>query len=180
MLRWFVLSAALLLLFAVPVLAQDLFQAQFTYIPDFPGNDPLTTTCQGSTPIPDGRIIKIFWDSDSDGPDLTDPQPTICDAPPLCEGGPAQTVNFNEFPINAAEWEYPAGYFLASTYFSCNLSMPTPPRYYLRIYETDGTTVLWTSTTKTLTTGLQEINLLRSDWTCGSGGPQCLVRDEHE
>jgi len=180
MLRWFALVAAMLLLFAVPVMAQSLFQAQFTYISDFEGNTPLTTACSGSTPIPDGRVIKIFWDVDSDGPDTTDPQPTICDVPPLCEGGPAATVNFNEFAFNSAEWGYDAGYFLASTYFTCYVAMPDPPRYYLRIYETNGTTILWTSTVKTLISGIQEVNLLLSDWTCGSGGPQCLVRDEHE
>lgn len=180
MLRWFAFTAALILLFAMSAMAQDLFQAQWTYISEYPGNNPLTTTCLGSTPIPDGRLVRIFWDVDSDGPDLTDPQPTICDVPPMCEGGPATTVNFNEFTFNAGEWGLPTGYFFGTVYFTCYLIMPNPPRYYLRVYETDGTTVLWTSTTKTMTTGLQEINLLQSDWTCGAGGPQCLVRDEHE
>ncbi|MDD5087672.1 MAG: hypothetical protein PHI18_02585 [bacterium] len=58
--------------------------------------------------------------------------------------------------------------------------LPPNTSYYLRVYEPDGTTVLWTSTVKTMASGPQEVTWTRSEWTCGAGGPQCIVRDEQE
>lgn len=148
--------------------------------------DPLTTTCDGSTPIPDGRIIKIFWDADSDGPDADDVQPTICDYPELgCQGGPAETVNYNEFEFNGSYWGFGEGYFFAIEDFLSAADLPDPPQYYLRVYEEDGETLLWTSTVKTLESGPQVWELFRveggqNDWTCGSSGPECIVIDETE
>lgn len=178
MLRRIALASALLLIFSMSAFAQG-FNALWVYIPDY-GGAPLTTTCGGSTPIPDGRIVKIFWDVDSDGVDLTDPQPTVCNNPPLCEDGPVGTVSLNEFTMNGAVY-YSAGYFYQDMVFASVGVIPTPPRYYLRVYDVDGTTVLWTSSVQTLNTSdFTELNLLQSDWTCGSTGPQCVVRDEHE
>jgi hypothetical protein len=172
------LVIALSLLFSIPAWAQG-FAALLLYVPV--DGLPLYTTCTGSTPIPDGRVVKIFWDVDSDGPDLTDPQPTVCDQPPECDTGPMGTVNLNQFPFNGAELGYGAGYFETDPYFVMVASMPDPPRYYLRIYESDGVTLLWTSPVIVLQSGVQDVHLgPRSSWTCGTGGPQCLVRDEHE
>jgi hypothetical protein len=177
MLRRFAFAAAFLLMFTVPVWAQG-FSVLFLYLP-WEGS-PLTTTCNGSTPIPDGRTVKIFWDADSDGPDLTDPQPIVCDEPPMCDTGPPQTVNYNQFTLNGAATGHGPGYFEPELLFTQPYDMPTPPRFYLRVYDTDGTTLLWTSAVKTVQSGIQDIHFAQTDWTCGSGGPQCLVRDEHE
>jgi hypothetical protein len=176
MLRWFAVLAVSLVLSSFAV-AQE-FNATLVYAPV--DGAALTTTCEGATPIPDGRLIKIFWDVDSDGPDLTDPQPTICDVPPDCEGGPAGTVNFNRFAMNGTAMFSEAGYFYSDMDFTSIAQLPNPPRYYLRVYESDTTNFLWTSTVKTLVSGPQVVEFQRSDWTCGAGGPQCIVRDEHE
>ena len=177
MLRRFVLAVATVLLFSVSAWAQG-FTAQLIYSTE--DGLPLSTTCIGSTPIPDGRMIKIFWDVDSDGPDLTDPQPTVCDVPPECETGPVTTVNYNQFAFNGTNMGYGAGYFDTDPLFQMLTNMPNPPRYYLRVYESDGVTLLWTSAVKVVEQGIQDIHFPRNEWTCGTGGPQCLVRDEHE
>ena len=180
MVRWLAGLAAVLLVLTASAFAQP-FSAQWIYVSDL-GAPALTTTCppQGTTPIPDGRIVKIFWDSNGNGPDLTDPQPTVCTDPPLCEQGPIGTVNYNQFTMNGTANGYGPGYFLTDYNFNSVNVMPDPPRYYLRIYELDGVNFLWTSRVFTLTSGAQEIWLSQSDWTCGRGGPQCVVRDEHE
>lgn len=139
----------------------------------------LTTTCGGATPIPDGTIVKIFWDTDSDGPDNEDPQPILCTNPPDCND-PFNSVNFIEFEMNGVFQGLGAGFFLTDPAFSCTGTIPTPNRYYLRIYEPDNTTVLWTSTIFSVVVGLQEIYFTDLDWTCGSVGPQCTVLDESE
>ena len=177
MLRRFALAVALSLFLAVSAWAQG-FSVLWLYVSA--DGAALTTTCEGATPIPDGRMIKIFWDVDSDGPDLTDPQPTVCDVPPECDTGPPQTVNYNEFPFNGAAMGSGAGYFEPELFFQQPFDMPTPARFYLRVYETDGTTLLWTSAVKEVEMGAQDIHFVRAEWTCGVGGPQCLVRDEHE
>jgi hypothetical protein len=104
----------------------------------------LTTTCDGSTPLPDGIPVLIFWDQDGDGPDATDPQPPLCDNPPDCGGGPSFTVNYNVFPINGAALLGIPGTFAVETDFSTVGDVLSPNRFYLRIYCSDGN-VLWTS-----------------------------------
>ncbi|MFZ5432466.1 MAG: hypothetical protein ACOZB3_01710 [Calditrichota bacterium] len=178
MIRWNASLIAVLCLTAAIAYAQP-FSASLIYEPTT-GGDPLYTACDNTTPIPDGRVVKIFWDQDGDGPDETDPQPTVCTDPPLCELGPVGTVNFNEFTINGEFWFGIGGYFIPDLFFNSVNVLPESPRYYLRIYETDGTTVLWTSSVKTLTSGPQEVYWTRAEWTCGPAGPQCVVRDEHE
>lgn len=140
---------------------------------------PLTTTCGGATPLPEGTTIRIFLDTDSDGPDLTDPQPAICIDPPDCVT-PFDAVNFNEFTVNGVFLGIGAGYFGTDPAFSCTSAIPVPGRFYLRIYEPDNTTVLWTSTVFTVIVGLQDIYFTDADWTCGAVGPQCTVIDESE
>jgi hypothetical protein len=144
-------------------------------------NTPLTTTCGGATPLPDGRVIKLFWDTDSDGPDATDPIAPLCSNPPDCETGPAGTLNINQWTTNGVSIAEGAGYWytLTSSINSAQ-SLPSPSRFYVRIYEADGTTVLWTSIAYTFVSGPQDIATIRADWTCGASGPQCIVVDEHE
>jgi hypothetical protein len=176
--RWFVVFALLLLIPAGSLFAQG-FVVTWGYIPD-DGGTALTTSCSGSTPIPDGRIVRIFWDTDSDGPDLTDPQPPLCENPPDCAGSTITTVNYDHFAMTGNADGYGPGFFWTDPGFFSVDALPSPPRYYLRIYDVDGTTVLWTSVVKTFAVGYQEVRLVRSDWVCGAGGPQCVVRDAHE
>lgn len=176
MLRWLAASALLCLLLVPTAFGQ--FNALLYYTPD-PGNAALTTVCGGTTPLPDSRIIRIYWDVDSDGPDATDPVPTLCDDPPTCELGPSGTVTINQFTMNGTAVSLGAGYFWMETNFNAVAISPNPPRFYLRIYEADGTTVLWTSAVKVLGDGFQEVPFVRADWTCG-GDQRCIVRDEHE
>jgi hypothetical protein len=168
---------ALLLIVVTSASAQG-FIASLNYTNE--GGAPLTTVCNGSTPIPDGWVVKIYQDIDSDGPDLTDPQATLCTDPPLCEAGPNGTVDFNQFTTNGVGMLGLAGYFQTEYYFQSANTMPATPIYYLRIYDPVSGNFLWTSTVRTLVSGPQDVNYTRSDWTCGTGGPQCVVRDEHE
>jgi len=180
MVRWFAGFAVILLLISASAFAQG-FSTSWINAPGI--GTMLTTVCPangGTTPIPDGRIVKIFWDSNSNGPDAADPQPTVCNDPPNCDLGPAGTVNYSQFTMNGTNIGLGAGYFYTDANFTSVGVLPSPPRYYLRIYDTDGTTVLWTSNVFTLGSGAQDIYLQASDWTCGNAGPQCVVRDEHE
>ena len=182
MTRWIIAVAAILMLCASASFGQG-FVASISYFgpPAYPDSPPLTTVCDGATPIPDGRIIKIFQDRFPFGQDPTDLQPVVCNTPPDCETGPAGTVNFNEFTMNGTASGLGAGYFATSRAFKSSGEVPPGSHnYYLRIYETDGVTVLWTSSLFWLGQGFQEINLGSWDWTCGQGGPQCMVVDETE
>ncbi|MBU0509395.1 hypothetical protein KKH27_11250 [bacterium] len=175
--RW-IAALALAMFGCVSLVSAQGFSATLYYA--YTGGDPLYTTCEGTTPIEDGRLVKIFHDVDEDGPDDTDPQPILCDVPPNCETGPAGTHNYNQFTMNGLVLLGEAGYFGTEVNFTGVFNMPPTPTYYLRVYEPDGTTVLWTSSVKTMAIGPQEITWSRAEWTCGSGGPQCVVRDEQE
>lgn len=173
--RWNLYALAFgILLVGQQAMAQ--FNAILLHVPP---SAALTTTCGGATAIPDGRLVKIFLDADSDGPDLTDPQPTECIDPPDCVT-PFDAVNFNEFTLNGTLFGIGTGYFGTDPAFSCTSAIPGTGRFYLRVYETDNTTVLWTSTVFTVTVGLQEVYFTDADWTCGATGPQCTVIDESE
>lgn len=179
MTRWILAIVAILMLSASASFGQGL-TANIYYYSN--GGAPLTTECEGATPLPDGRIIRIYQDINWNDPDPIDTQPVVCDNPPECLDGPVGTVNFNEFTMNGVEQGLGAGYLWTSpmTFQSFGALPPGLQRYYLRVYEADGTTVLWTSTIFWLTTGYQEVELFEADWTCGQGGVQCLVIDETE
>lgn len=173
--RWtmYALGVALLL---VGQQAMAQFNAILVHAPPA---SPLYTTCEGPTPLPDGTPVRIFMDVDSDGPDLDDPQPTVCVDPPECVT-PFDAVNFDEFAVNGVLFGIGAGYFGTDPAFSCTSTIPSTGRFYLRIYEPDNTTILYTSTVFTVIIGLQEVYFTDLDWTCGSAGPQCTVLDETE
>ncbi|MCC6475630.1 hypothetical protein IT157_01130 [bacterium] len=145
-----------------------------------PPESPLTTTCGGATGLPDGTVIKIYYDADDDGPDFTDPQPTVCSLPPECETGPTGSCNFNEMPINGEAAGAGPGYFYTPTGFSIPTLTPDPSGFYFRVFEADNVTTLWTSTVFHVMAGLQDVVLTSADWTCGPSGPQCTVIDETE
>lgn len=152
------------------------FNMNFGY---YTPNPPLVTTCGGATGLPDGRLVKIFQDVDNDGPDLTDPQPLVCTDPPDCVT-PFDAVNIDHFFTNGVDVGEGPGYFATLEALTCASTIPANARYYLRIYEADNTTVLWTSTVSTAVMGYQETNYAPGDWTCGAAGPQCTVIDETE
>ena len=173
--RWTLyLVASALMLIGQQAMAQ--FNAFLAYSTPDPA---LTTTCEGNTPIPDGRLIKIFQDVDADGPDFDDPQPVVCSNPPDCNE-PFDAVNFNQFTMNGTFWALGSGYFLTEPAFSCNSTIPGNGRFYVRVYEVDNTTVLWTSRVFTAIAGVQDVVFVEADWTCGAIGPQCTVIDESE
>lgn len=177
MLRWVILTASLFLILNTCAFGQGC-SVDWYYIPE--NGSPLTTVCQGGTPVPDGYPIWVMWDANSNGPDISDLPADTCDVPPLCEGGPVGTTNYNEFPFNGSSGIGSPGYFLTESSFQTTGALPGPPRFYLRVYEADGVTPLWTSIVYTVVTGPQEFFIPQSDWTCGAGGPQCVVIDEQE
>jgi len=107
-------------------------------------SEVLFTECDGSVPLPDGVMVKIFWDRNSNGPDDSDPPPPLCDNPPECRSGPPLTVNFTEFPINGVAQELGAGLFVSERAFHTIGDMLEPNRFYARILCADGRT-LYTS-----------------------------------
>ena len=138
---------------------------------DGPAEVPLTDACPGGTPIPDGATIQIFWDNDGNGPDDDDPQPTLCDTPPLCEGGPVGTVNRNQFALNGEAQFIGAGYFaMESAFASVGGLPPNPQRYYLRLCIGG---MRWESSVCTLTAGAREygpssFGANAYTWTCSN------------
>jgi hypothetical protein len=110
------------------------------------------TGCNGS-PYPDGAIVNIYWDIDSNGPDADDPLADL--------GGP-YPVNFNSFPINGeADLGVPGGFYTISDFASLG-GMPTPPRYYLVLCS--GADWNLVSNVQTLSVGPQEWAV--NSWTC--------------
>ena len=177
MLRWLLFLSVLSLLLTASAFGQGCAVVWY-YLPE---NGPaLTSVCQAGLPLTDGYPIKIMWDADSDGPDVDDGLAVLCTDPPVCELGPNGTCNINEMPFNGLSLIGLAGYFYNETPFQSFGSLPSPPRFFLRVYEPDGVTPLWTSIVYTLASGPQEIFVLSSDWTCGAGGAQCVVIDEQE
>lgn len=125
----------------------------------------LYTECNGSTPVPDGVMVEIFWDRNSNGPDSTDPQPPLCYDPPDCPNqDPPFTVNLIEFPINGTNPDvgYGPGLFYMLRNFSENGDVLTPNKFYGRIYCADGH-VLYTSNPIDLPQGASE---QRMHFTC--------------
>ena len=175
--RWSLLLVLFLLVFAVSAHGQG-FIVNWFYLPENGG--PLTTVCDAGVPIADGYPISIMWDADSDGPDPDDALATLCIDPPNCEQGPAGTVNYNTFQMNGSAMVGLPGYFIPEAYFTSAGGLPSPSRFYLRVYEPDGITPLWTSIVYELATGFHEYFVLESDWVCGPGGAQCVVLDEQE
>ncbi len=122
----FVVLASLLLIVA-PV------WAQFTIIMS-ETDQMLTTTCAGTTPIPDGTQVQIMWDVDSSGTETAADVPApLCADPPLCLTGPPQTVNMNSFVMNGVSVELGAGYFYMESALSSVGTIIYPNRFYLRI-----------------------------------------------
>ncbi len=178
MMRRMLLLALVLLVFGVAGAFAQGFSVAMYYLPE--NGTPLVTVCGGATPVPDGRVIKIFWDNDNNGADIDDPQAPLCLVPPDCETGPVGTHNYNEFAMNGTSGVGAAGYFATEQNFISAGAVPAPATFYLRVYEPDATTILWTSSVKTFVSGPQDVFFVQADWACGATGPQCVVLDEQE
>ncbi len=178
MVRKLVVLAALAMLCVTGAYAQG-FSVGFYYVAEG-ANTPLVTTCGGATAIPDGRVVKIFWDQNNNGPDISDPQAPLCTDAPACEVGPPGTHNYNQFLMNGVDYAGGEGFFATTQNFISASQLSNPSIFYLRVYEPDATTVLWTSTTRTFVPGPQDVFYAPADWSCGATGPQCVVLDESE
>lgn len=84
-----------------------------------PPESPLADSCTGGNPLPDGTVVEIRWDMDSDGPDFTDP-------------GLPDGFNFSMFALNGLSGGIGEGYFYLDPSL-CTDSLLTPPLIYLRI-----------------------------------------------
>ncbi len=174
--RWFISAAFLFLFYNVAAYAQA--TVFWYYLPE--NGTPLTTVCQGGVPIPDGRSVSVMWDGNDNGPDVSDVPADTCQITPCCEGCPPRSSNFNHFPFNGTGSGVGAGYFITDYGFSVIGELDVPSKYYLRIYDVDGVTALWTSVVYTVGPGPQEFFIPQSDWTCGAGGQSCIVLDAQE
>jgi len=110
----------------------------------FQSEVPLMTECGGSVPIPDGVMVKLFWDRNGNGPDDSDQPPPLCDHPINCDDGPAGTVNINEFAFNGMTNGMGAGMFDSDPGLATVGDILNPNRFFARIYCMDGN-VLYTS-----------------------------------
>ncbi|HEY3295063.1 MAG TPA: T9SS type A sorting domain-containing protein [bacterium] len=125
----------------------------------------LTTTCGGSTPLPEGTMMTVYYDANSNGPDSTDHPGTVCDQPPDCPSGPPGTLNMNQSPINGVAQGIGAGMFLTDPCLTSSGITPSPARYYLVInYPANNPTIKWTSEVFTVAVGPQDVRLVH--WTC--------------
>ncbi|MBK6764901.1 MAG: T9SS type A sorting domain-containing protein [bacterium] len=134
-------------LFALAAVSHAQFNVgMFTYT-------PLTSSCTGGDPLPDGTMGYIYWDVDNDGPDGTDPLPVV--------GNGFGEANFNEFSLNWSALFLDPGTFYFETNFTIPPNTPAPSRYYVRIV---GPAVMWTSRVITVVDGYQETEM--APWTC--------------
>jgi hypothetical protein len=129
----------------------------------------LYTECNGDVPLPDGVIVKIFWDRNGNGADDSDEPAPLCYNPPECRDGPALTVSFNEFPVNGVAQNLGAGRFIAGRYFRTVGDILRPNRFYARILCADGRT-LYTSQVLDLPSG-PSTNVLHFTCTPCTGEP---------
>ncbi|MCX6601412.1 MAG: hypothetical protein NT025_07605 [bacterium] len=110
----------------------------------FQSESPLMTECGGSVPIPDGVMVKLFWDRNGNGPDNSDQPPPLCDHPLECDDGPAGTVNIIEFAFNGLTSGLGPGMFYSDPGLVTQGDVLDPNRFFARIYCMDGN-VLYTS-----------------------------------
>jgi hypothetical protein len=134
----------------------------------FQSESPLMTECGGSVPIPDGVMVKLFWDRNGNGPDSSDQPPPLCDFPIDCEGGPTGTVNIIEFAFNGTINGMGPGMFDSDPGLVTQGDVLDPNRFYARIYCLDGN-VLWTSNVVVAPPGVSDA-VLRFDCDSSCNG----------
>jgi hypothetical protein len=147
----------------------------------FLNDSPLTTECGGGDLIPDGAMVKIFWDRNGNGPDSSDQPPPLCDFPIECEGGPFGTVSLIEFPFNGTTTGLGAGLFYSDPGMVTQGDVLDPNRFFARIYCTDGN-VLWTSNVVVPPPGVSDqILTFRCDSTCSgaAAAPQWFLSQSY-
>jgi hypothetical protein len=132
--------------------------------------EPLMTECGGNVPIPDGPMVYLYWDRNSNGADDSDPLLPLCEYPPDCEGSTLGTVNFNETPINGVEQALGAGYFAPAYNLATYGRNLEPNRIFARIFCADGRP-LYTSEVITIGDGYGEYQLTFAPCTPCTGAP---------
>ena len=124
------------------------FRAFIFYLGD-DGSPPLADSCVLGTPLPDGSVVYILWDSNENGPDAADPWPPICGVPPH---EPFYCVNYNQFLLNGGQEIGEPGYFSTNNSFSSLGPFPQPWNFYLRVCTPE---LHWDSNVFTLGPGTQ-------------------------
>lgn len=130
----------------------------------FGWDHPLTENCAlGGQPVPDGRLVQIFWDENANGPDAAD-QPW-----------PLNNCNFNADSLNG--WDIggqPGAYY---SYWPYHIyteawrvwNVPSAPanRFFVKVYCANNTTPQYVSRAQTITSGSgQFYEFVWSDFTC--------------
>ncbi len=119
--------------------------------------------CGEGLPFEDGTPIYIYWDANSNGPDMADEQPVVGDGFGQC--------NYNTFAINGeAELGIP-GTFIAAETFTIFTNTPQPSRYYL-VAESGPCGDKWVSVVVTVADGYSEPTLESgAEWSCELSSP---------
>ena len=120
---------------------------------------PLGCPCTEGEPYPDGVQYCLYWDNNANGPDPSDQQP-------IGDGNPEYGhSNWSCLAMNGDEFNGTPGYFWTSPTLVITIP-PTAPDtalYYLRI---NSGGCCWTSRVFYIGPGLQEFDMLFSEWTC--------------
>jgi hypothetical protein len=146
--------------------AADLDEPSVTF---FQSEVPLMTECGGTVPIPDGVMVKIFWDRNGNGPDDSDQPPPLCDHPLECDDGPVGTVNIIEFAFNGLTSGMGPGMFYSDPGLVTVGDVLDPNRFFARIYCLDGN-VLYTSNVVVAPSGVSDA-VLHFECTSCNGAP---------
>ncbi|MCB9367451.1 MAG: hypothetical protein H6506_01985 [Calditrichaeota bacterium] len=128
---------------------------------------PLTADCAGDVPITEFTQVRIFYDTERDGPDVHDDCPT-----------PPGYVNIPEaWFANFADFYFDGASFVSPVFKSGGGLMS----FYLRAYTGENGRVVWTSPMFSLIahTGPPDtVDLPASEWTCElaeTDPPQCFI-----
>lgn len=119
--------------------------------------------CGEGLPFEDGTPIFIYWDANSNGPDMADQQPVV--------GSGFGQCNYNTFAINGeAELGIPGAFFAIET-FTISSHTPQPSRYYL-VVESGPCADRWESVVVTVNDGYSEPTLESgAEWSCMLSSP---------
>jgi hypothetical protein len=125
----------------------------------------------GGEPLPDGTVVKIYWDANSNGPDALDQQPPV--------GGGFGQCTFNEFLLNGEALLGMPGTFYMEEYFTFASNTPSPSRYYL---VAEAGVVRWTSVVMTFADGFSQQYVLEtpSEWSCEITQVPCTLPNHIE
>lgn len=133
--------------------AHGQFNAFFYYIDC---EQPLRQLCIGGEALLDGPMVELYWDSNNNGPDPSDP-PAMTDSWPLPT--PYRFMLNGEFILGCAGTFYPEQPYVRTT------GTPQPSRYWMRICNPPSG-VIWISDVTNVYDGLGEYTWRFDQWTC--------------